>query len=76
MADPAVFVVEAGKDNKVAGVEVCRKGVEAAASLHKAANHRPLAVFVVEQHKAALEQWVHSTLSQNRSNNRAQQCRT
>jgi hypothetical protein len=47
--------VEAGKDNKVAGVEACRKGEEVAAALHKAANHRLLTVFVVEQRKAALE---------------------
>jgi len=47
--------VEAGKDNKVAGVEARRKREEVAVPLHKAANHRTLVVVVVEQHKAVLE---------------------
>jgi len=47
--------VEAGKDNKVAGVEARHKREEVAVPLHKAANHRPLTVFVVEQHEAAPE---------------------
>jgi len=55
-ADPAVFAVEAGKDNKVeAEVEARCKEKGVVAFPRKAARHTPLTVFVVEQHRAALE---------------------
>jgi len=53
VADPTVFAVEVGKDNKAVAAAHCKEK-EVVAFPRKVARHTLLMVFVVVQHRAAL----------------------